>query len=175
MPAGKEIKRLREEKNVSAEKLAELIGVKPERLRKWESRDVDPRELDKIKVEQYFGVTLDELGNLSNFDFNKGPQKDSGVDSLKALSGLIETNKALAEANKTLADAHKIIANSNGKLVELARITVGDGKQIPLALESRFSDLLELVAEVGSGKKWHSKKEALAELSRRQHGNLVKT
>lgn len=72
MAAGKEIKRLREaqERKVSVAKAASLIGVDPERLRKWEQRDADPTEAEDIgKIQNYFGVFISELKNLDSFQF----------------------------------------------------------------------------------------------------------
>lgn len=85
MAAGKEIKRLRG--NVSAAKAANLIGVDPERLRKWEERNVDPKDVGDISaVEAYFGCTLKELEQLDNFQFSpkeKVPTMAPDEDLLK--------------------------------------------------------------------------------------------
>jgi transcriptional regulator with XRE-family HTH domain len=81
MATGKEIKRLRG--SLSAAAAAEMIGVDVERLRKWEQRDADPKDsADIIAVENYFGVSLDKLSKLDNFQFvpkgaNSGNRQDS--------------------------------------------------------------------------------------------------
>lgn len=78
MATGKEIKRLRG--NLSAEKVAEFIGVNASRLRKWEERDSDPKDTDDVrKVEDYFGVSLSELAGLTNFAFVKKPPKNPDI------------------------------------------------------------------------------------------------
>jgi transcriptional regulator with XRE-family HTH domain len=73
MAAGKEIKRLRiGDGNRSAQEVADLIGVKAERLRKWESRDVDPKDTGDIKaLEKYFKVQITKLKDLESFQFYK--------------------------------------------------------------------------------------------------------
>lgn len=58
MAFGKEIKRLREEVPISAQKLADLIGIDVERMRKWEQKDMDPRHEDAMKIEGFFGMDL---------------------------------------------------------------------------------------------------------------------
>src|SRR5688572_25603176 len=79
MATGKEIKRLRGK--ISAARVAELIGVDADRLRKWEERDTDPKDTGDVeKVEAYFGVTLSELADLTNFDFVKKPKGNPGQD-----------------------------------------------------------------------------------------------
>lgn len=68
MAAGKEIKRLRG--SISVQKVASLIGVDVERLRKWEQRDADPKDSgDVAAVEAYFGRPISELSRLDNFQF----------------------------------------------------------------------------------------------------------
>jgi hypothetical protein len=68
MAAGKEIKRLRG--SISAQKIADLIGISAEKLRKWEQRDADPKDIQDIRqIEWYFGCKLENLTNLDNFNF----------------------------------------------------------------------------------------------------------
>lgn len=70
MAAGKEIKRLRMAAHVSAEKAAKLMNINADRLRKWEQRDVDPADSADIEaVQKYFGCSLEELGQMSEFSF----------------------------------------------------------------------------------------------------------
>jgi transcriptional regulator with XRE-family HTH domain len=95
MAAGKEIKRLRELQKLSAATVSNYIGVDTERLRKWESRDADPKDSEDInKVEAYFGCTLEELAVLDSFQFRptgtkkRNPEKNLLIDILheKAIS-----------------------------------------------------------------------------------------
>jgi phage repressor protein C with HTH and peptisase S24 domain len=64
MGFGTEIKRLRNDAKVSANKLANLIGIDSERLRKWEQRDIEPKFEDRIKIEKFFGKTLELICKL---------------------------------------------------------------------------------------------------------------
>lgn len=64
MAFGADIKRLREESRISAQKLADLIGIDAERLRKWEQKDLSPRDQDTKKIEKFFGISLEEIGKL---------------------------------------------------------------------------------------------------------------
>jgi transcriptional regulator with XRE-family HTH domain len=85
MAAGKEINRLRG-KAVSAAKVAGLIGVNADRLRKWEERDTDPSDTGDIqKVEDYFGCTLSELKNIEEFEFVKKPMTTKSSDLVSEL------------------------------------------------------------------------------------------
>lgn len=62
MSVGVELKRIRTENgNISVQKLATRIGVDPERWRKWETKNLNPREDDQTKIEQFFGVPMADL------------------------------------------------------------------------------------------------------------------
>ena len=58
---GKFIADCRKNKNLTQEKLAELIGISPQSISKWET-DVAVPELSKlVKMAEVFGVSLDAL------------------------------------------------------------------------------------------------------------------
>jgi phage repressor protein C with HTH and peptisase S24 domain len=67
MGFGIEIKRLREDGGYSAQKLADAIGIDAERLRKWEQKDFEPRDDDRTKIEEYFGISLEQIEKLEKF------------------------------------------------------------------------------------------------------------
>lgn len=69
MNTGKQIRRLRLKARLSAEKAAKIIGVDADRLRKWESKNSEPRADDAKTIEDFFGVPLDQLENLESFNF----------------------------------------------------------------------------------------------------------
>ena len=61
MSLGSSISRLRAEKHLSQEDLAEALKVSRQSVSKWETDSSVP-DLDKlVKLSQLFGVTLDEL------------------------------------------------------------------------------------------------------------------
>lgn len=61
MNLGENIYKFRKEKNLSQEKLAELLEVSRQSISKWETNTSIP-ELDKlVKMSEIFGVSLDEL------------------------------------------------------------------------------------------------------------------
>ena len=64
MSFGKEIKRIRDASGVSASRLADLIGIPADRLRKWESKDFDPRLEDRQKIEHFFKMEMDNILEL---------------------------------------------------------------------------------------------------------------
>lgn len=66
MAFGKEIKRLREKAKMSAQSFADSCGIDAERLRKWEQRDIDPRHDDAFKIEEAYGVAIDDFIKLKS-------------------------------------------------------------------------------------------------------------
>lgn len=64
MAFGSEIKRLRNIHNVSAQVLADAIGIDSERLRSWEKQDLNPRSDDQMAIEKYFGMPLQQLVSM---------------------------------------------------------------------------------------------------------------
>lgn len=65
------LKRIRKEKGITQEQLADKVGVSPQAVSKWEfSSYPDPQLLPKIA--DYLGVTIDEL-------FGRAPEKEISV------------------------------------------------------------------------------------------------
>lgn len=64
MAFGKEIKRLREDAQISAEKLASKIGIDSARLRKWEQKDLTPRFDDIKRIEIFFKKPVEDIMKL---------------------------------------------------------------------------------------------------------------
>lgn len=120
MASGIEIKRLRliPKKPISAEILAKWIGVKPERLRKWEQRDADPKDSGDIqKVEVYFNCKLEELSKLDTFQFYDPRQKKEISTDIQSMADELLNLKAM---NRILTgEVAKLIATgSKGKINE---------------------------------------------------------
>jgi len=111
MAFGSDLKKLRGK--ISAQKVADLIGVGVDRLRKWEERDIDPSDTGDIAaVERYFGCKLVEIGKLQKFDFvengNRGTstnQDDTATNDdyrIKYIRSLEEQNRSLKDQISSL-------------------------------------------------------------------------
>lgn len=64
MAFGRHIRLLREKKNISAQKIADYLGVDASRLRKWEEKDLNPRDEDTKKIELAFGIPMASIMKL---------------------------------------------------------------------------------------------------------------
>lgn len=87
MAFGKEIKRLRDDMNLSAQKLADLIGIKADRLRKWEELDLNPRDEDVEKIESFFKMSINEIVKLTSI--KKFIRADHPIQIEKELNSLL--------------------------------------------------------------------------------------
>lgn len=119
MAAGKEIKRLRGK--LAASKAAAFIGVDPEKLRKWEQRDVDPKDYaDILAVEHYFGCHIKDLSKLDNFQFSPKPT-NGALKEADASYG----KAYLEESVKNLSETEKINARNIERLISLLEFKIG--------------------------------------------------
>ena len=73
MTLGEKISFLRQEKGISQEKLAELVGVSRQAVTKWENGNANPDTENLIRLAEIFGVSLDELCK----GFSEKPKKIS--------------------------------------------------------------------------------------------------
>jgi hypothetical protein len=132
MATGREIRRLRGK--VPAAKVAALIGVNVDRLRKWEERDSDPKDTgDAKKVEDYFGVELSGLAKLDNFDFfSRGTSTMSKpTEGSSQPTGNMD-NMALEKAILNLSESDKVNARNIERLINLLEIKFGVGPYLDL-------------------------------------------
>lgn len=150
MAAGKEIKRLRG--NVSAAKAASLMGVDPDRLRKWEERNVDPKDVGDINaVENYFGCTLKELESLDKFQF--GPKEKVPVKEPESEDFL---KRAILNLTEDKLESTAVIKRLTGLLELQAKVYLSQlskSNQVVTNPESETSAFQDLTANVGKQKK----------------------
>ena len=93
MGFGGELKKLREKAGISAQKMADMLAIDADRMRKWEQRDLTPRFNDRQKIEAFFGMSLDEIAKLSSIEkFLKVPNEGSSF---------IEKRRILKNSNIT--------------------------------------------------------------------------
>lgn len=129
-----------------------------EKLLKWAKKNLD--NVPRAPQEDGIGITMEEEEHTYK-KTEPNQSKDSGILTLQALVNLTESNKQLAESNHSLSRSHE-------RLVNMVQKSTGDGQsEIPVSVSAKIADFLELIAELGTGKKiWKSKEEALAVLSK---------
>lgn len=68
---GEKIKKYREEKKITQVEVAEILGVKPATISKYEARALEPNIESLKKLAELFEVSVDELLKEDEFDFSK--------------------------------------------------------------------------------------------------------
>ena len=80
MAFGKEIKRIKENQKLTAARVAEILGVSADRLRKWMQKDLNPKEDDVIIMERKLGMSIEEIMNLEKLPLiQKVPNSDETI------------------------------------------------------------------------------------------------
>ena len=118
MAFGAEIKRLREDARISVQKIADKIGVDAGRWRKWEEKDLTPREEDVLKIESFFGMDVRRVMALKSIkkflNVQNGHSELSGDGSPNLPDSIIATK-----------DLGKTIGGIEEKLLRLeATVTI---------------------------------------------------
>lgn len=68
---GEKIKKYREEKKMTQVEVAEVLGVKPATISKYESGTLEPNIESLKKLAELFGISIDELLKEDEFDVSK--------------------------------------------------------------------------------------------------------
>lgn len=68
---GKKIKTNREKNNMTQAEIAEILGVKPATISKYESGALEPNIEALKKISEIFNVSIDELIKENEFDISE--------------------------------------------------------------------------------------------------------
>lgn len=79
MDFSEKLRKLRREKGLSQEKLAELLNISRQSISKWESGQTYPEVEKLIKLSDLFEITMDEL--VKNGEIKEDSTEDSHVGS----------------------------------------------------------------------------------------------
>jgi transposase-like protein len=151
-------------RRLNISEIARETGIPAQRFHKWVQGSGQPKTLDAEKLKAWAFKNLEEVPSSVREDsLAYSLAKSPSTDVILSLS---KSNITLAEANKTLADAHKILARNNEDLIKMLRPTENDVEDIPPAVAASFSGFLELLAQVGSGKRWKTPEEARAAVNK---------
>ena len=92
------LKKLRNEKGISQQVLADIIGVSQQSINKYENHNVEPDILTLISIADYFDVSVDYLiGRFDNCDVLPIKLKDKE-------KSLVVNYRKLSECEKTCID-----------------------------------------------------------------------
>lgn len=163
LPVKERLKQKMKDRRVKIPTLAELVDIPKGRIYGWYRDGTNPKAEDLQKLEKWIaGETF--IKNKENVK-RETEQINTAIDPLH---DLITSNRRLADAALINAEANKLreekelkLVQSNAELTLMLKQSEGFAEEnhtIDLATLVKIQDLL---AEIGAGKKWHSKKEAL--------------
>lgn len=139
--------------NIFLDRLNDVYRINTEFI-KGNSNEMIIRNIDSKFPREMSGTALLATGKNDS---------ETASKAKNTIHEIAESNKILAHANSTLADAHKIIARSNEQLIGIIKGTSSDDhSESPITDPTTLSSLLEAMAEIGAGKRWRSKEEAIA-------------
>lgn len=107
----KNLKKLRVEKGISQQQLAEIIGVTQQSIYKYETQNVEPDFVILCALADYFSTSVDYL--IGHSEVNHKIEKVSPFDLNEDEAELITAYRNLTNAEKE--SLHLIIKNYNTK------------------------------------------------------------
>lgn len=115
---GETIKRLRKERNVTQDALANFIGVSYQSVSKWERFESYPDITLIPSIASFFGVTTDELLGVNTVDKEKRIKAyEEKYKSLHAEKKFEEANNLMKEAIAEFPDNYLFLANYMQSLI----------------------------------------------------------
>lgn len=114
---GKRLKALRNREKISAEKLAEMLGVGRQQIVRYEAEQTDPSSASLIKLALFFNVSVDYLLGLDNREEGingrtlRSIRQSKGLSAEKAANAIGITKQQLLayETGKTQPGAKTLI------------------------------------------------------------------
>ena len=116
------LKRLRKERGLTQEALADFVGVSYQAVSKWERGDGYPDITLLPVIAGFFGVTLDDLGGMNEIH-NK-----EKYDEFNLKAGKLASEGKIGEAIATMREALKVFPSDYHFMAELACSLDGYGK-----------------------------------------------
>ena len=116
------LKRLRKERGLTQEALAEFVGVSYQAVSKWERGDGYPDITLLPVIANFFGVTLDDLVGMNEI------QNKERYDAFDLKAGELASQGKIGEAIATLREALKVFPSDYHFMAELATYLDGYGK-----------------------------------------------
>ncbi len=132
---GKRLKKLRQQKNMSAVELGEKLGVTKSTIHRWEAGERNPSDTDKQKIARIFGITVAQLLGESLGPRLETTRQKAGL-TLEELARKIDASPETLEAWEN--EEKEISLEALGKIREALKISYSellDGMPSPVTKE----------------------------------------
>jgi transcriptional regulator with XRE-family HTH domain len=111
---GENLRKLRIRNELTQEQLAEIIGVSPQAISRWENNSTYPDVTMLPSIANYYNISIDELMGMDEI------RNELKINNIFSIVHEYETKDMIDEAIETLRDAIKVYPNNYGFLSELA-------------------------------------------------------
>ena len=141
MKIGTKIKKLREQQNVTQEKLAKYLGISYQAVSKWENDTALPDITLVVPLANFFGVSADELFSINTVD------DDTKISEYMERRCKLEANGDYKTSIDLLREALKEYPRSYITMVFLAEAIFHNAKQTETQYENEVIQLCERIRE----------------------------
>lgn len=142
---GENIKRLRREKDITQEQLAEMLNISCAAVSKWEHGDTYPDITMIFPIAHFFGVSTDELMGYSTASIEA--EIDMAIEQYKELNH----NGKFAEAKKLITKARKEYPNDYRimltYMLEVAGGRADNKPEVLIKYNTEFSEICDCILE----------------------------
>lgn len=111
---GENLRKLRIKNDLTQEKLAEIFGISPQAISRWENNLTYPDLTMLPSIANYYNVSIDELMGMDEI------RNVKKINSIFSIVHEYESKGMIDEAIQTLREAIKVYPNDYGFLSELA-------------------------------------------------------
>jgi transcriptional regulator with XRE-family HTH domain len=111
---GENLRKLRNKYELTQEQLAEIFGVSPQAISRWENNSTYPDVTMLPSIANYYNISIDELMGMDDI------RNDLKINNIFSIVHEYESKDMIDEAIETLRDAIKVYPNNCGFLSELA-------------------------------------------------------
>lgn len=161
--------------NISVTRFSRESGIPKARVYKWNQEGTNPKAEDERLILQWLDG---DKSKINGENANRGTSGDQQIGENSLPGNTLETINKLADSNNKLADAalvrakaelvnaekEKSLVDSNADLTKLLRSIAGSVGDKHINDPAISPALLDVLAEIASGLRIHSKEEALQRL-----------
>jgi transcriptional regulator with XRE-family HTH domain len=156
------LKELREKYKLSQQDVADGTGIPRGRIAKWEQNKGKPKADDVKTLAKYFAKLIgEEVPNESQVNDGNDPlysKMDKKSD--KIIQDLAASSRDHAAADLKRAEAEVLREQNHKRIID--HITGHANAGSPITLETILPELQEILVDLGTGKRWKSKDDALS-------------
>ncbi len=138
---GENLKSLRINKNLTQEQLAEILGVSPQAIRRWENNSAYPDITMLPGIASFFNTTIDNLIGINQIT------KKENINKIHSEALTLIENDEIAKAIDLIREGLKLYPNNSGLLLALGETLAHNSDDINVRDEA--ISLLERALQLG--------------------------